>query len=504
MKAIAGAAPPGDVTISPSGGAGALTTNAAGRGTSASNAAGNLQYDNSGAAGSATNRSNLFAGAIGRIRTGGQSTLTGYNEDGPVNALDYAGSDIGAKVNAAIAALGTGGGTVFIPSGTYPYSTAIWLSAGNCNITIAGDSSGATKLQPIFSNGDAIGFVDPSTSGPPNCDGGGVRDIQFVAPVSVPNNLNLIHVSNMTNLTFQNVLGWNYSGMNDALVNLDPGISSSGATSTENVHMINVNDYYSYYGLLENAKNYTTTSLNNETWIASHCDTGGSGACIYFQNFAAYGITQHSLYEFNADIVTSGGSILRTNTNPQFLSNNEYHIRAQYAPSSGIGYCFDGPDLGAWIVLGDVQCTGAITASNNSTPVQYTLVPTATSGGAIASIYNVLTNPNLSVQNVTARSHLASNGSAPTVSGGALAIGSSDTFGEISGVSASATLTFHTAFTGTSVACSLTDDGDPFLWYTSSKSTTAVTFNCETIPSGAACGRGSGHVQYQCEGIGAP
>jgi hypothetical protein len=45
--------------------------------------------------------------------------------NGVLNAFDFPGSDIGGRVNAAITALGTGGGTVFIPSGSYSQTTTI-------------------------------------------------------------------------------------------------------------------------------------------------------------------------------------------------------------------------------------------------------------------------------------------------------------------------------------------------------------------------------------------
>ena len=66
-------------------------------------------------------------------------------------ADQFAGSDIGAKINAAITDLGSNGGIIFVPSGSYSYSTAINADDYRC-ISIVGaggqtaGSSGSTLL----------------------------------------------------------------------------------------------------------------------------------------------------------------------------------------------------------------------------------------------------------------------------------------------------------------------------------------------------------------------
>src|SRR4051812_20093977 len=56
--------------------------------------------------------------------------LIGFKKLYSVQSADqYSGSDIGAKVNAAFSAIGNVG-TVFIPSGTYTFSTTIDLPVG--------------------------------------------------------------------------------------------------------------------------------------------------------------------------------------------------------------------------------------------------------------------------------------------------------------------------------------------------------------------------------------
>jgi hypothetical protein len=93
------------------------------------------------------------------------------------------------------------------------------------------------------------------------------------------------------------------------------------------------------------------------------------------------------------------------------------------------------------------------------------------------------------------------NNNVPTVTGGTLAAGSRDTFGWIENVSASATLTFNHPFAGSQTVCTLTDAGQPLLWYASAQTTTSVTFNCIVPNTGAACTAGQGWVEYHCAGM---
>jgi hypothetical protein len=68
-------------------------------------------------------------------------------------ATEFHGTDIGAQVNAAIGSLGPNGGTVYIPPGTYRFSTTIQLSTvtvgkspSGSNITIIGAGRSSTVL----------------------------------------------------------------------------------------------------------------------------------------------------------------------------------------------------------------------------------------------------------------------------------------------------------------------------------------------------------------------
>jgi hypothetical protein len=78
-----------------------------------------------------------------------------------VNANDFTGADMGAKINAAITALGTTGGMVLVPRGTYSFSTPIVADDTRC-ITIMGvggqtaGAAAATRLIYTATSGTPV------------------------------------------------------------------------------------------------------------------------------------------------------------------------------------------------------------------------------------------------------------------------------------------------------------------------------------------------------------
>src|SRR5882724_1122706 len=73
-----------------------------------------------------------------------------------VSSSGMAGSDIGAKVNAAIAAMPASGGTVHIPAGDYSFATTIKLTRPGQHLTC--DAGAALHYT---GSGDAI-LLDPA------------------------------------------------------------------------------------------------------------------------------------------------------------------------------------------------------------------------------------------------------------------------------------------------------------------------------------------------------
>jgi hypothetical protein len=84
-----------------------------------------------------------------------------------VNALTFPGSDIGQKVNNAIASLGASCGTIFIPAGTYNFTTPINADQTNsCTISGPGGlTAGATATVSLQYSGTATPISARSTYG---------------------------------------------------------------------------------------------------------------------------------------------------------------------------------------------------------------------------------------------------------------------------------------------------------------------------------------------------
>lgn len=113
----------------------------------------------------------------------GNPTFTGIaaaqSFNGVLNASLFSGADIGAKCNAAIATLGSTGGTVFIPTGTYNFSTQIVKPR---NVTLSGAGAQSTILNYTGSVGWAIVVGD--TLGSTLYPGGGISDLALTGPGS--------------------------------------------------------------------------------------------------------------------------------------------------------------------------------------------------------------------------------------------------------------------------------------------------------------------------------
>lgn len=108
------------------------------------------------------------------------STSTIANLEGALYADNFAGADIGAKINAAYAALPANGGVIVVPTGNYSFSTEIVFNVANKNATLqclsAGDS---TRLVWTGSGTSTVMNTAPANSHP---IGWGVNNCTFTGP----------------------------------------------------------------------------------------------------------------------------------------------------------------------------------------------------------------------------------------------------------------------------------------------------------------------------------
>lgn len=106
-----------------------------------------------GACASPSGSGTVGSGTTGQtgVYTGSGTAIAGDNL--PLDVSQFSGSDIGAKINAAYAALPSGGGSLSIPFGSYSFSTPIVLSTSGKFVVIYGN--GAT-LAYTGTTGSAI------------------------------------------------------------------------------------------------------------------------------------------------------------------------------------------------------------------------------------------------------------------------------------------------------------------------------------------------------------
>lgn len=98
----------------------------------------------------------------------GTATSSIKNLGGVLDASQFSGADIGAKINAAYAALPSTGGTVRVPRGNYSFSTEISFETQQKPVILECDPGGATRLTYTGSTGTSTTFnvedsADPST-----------------------------------------------------------------------------------------------------------------------------------------------------------------------------------------------------------------------------------------------------------------------------------------------------------------------------------------------------
>jgi hypothetical protein len=104
----------------------------------------------------------------------------------PVNPLSFPGADIGAKANAAIAAMPAAGGTVHISAGEYSFATTIKLTRPGQHLTC----DAGTTLR-YTGSGDAI-LLDPARGAGLDLDIDGEGGCQLLGTAAAQNGIHLL------------------------------------------------------------------------------------------------------------------------------------------------------------------------------------------------------------------------------------------------------------------------------------------------------------------------
>jgi hypothetical protein len=116
----------------------------------------------------------------------GQTGSAPVERSAPVNPLSFPGTDIGAKANAAIAAMPAAGGTVHISAGDYSFATTIKLTRPGQHLTC----DAGTTLH-YTGNGDAI-LLDPARSAGLDLDIDGEGGCQLLGTAAAQNGIHLL------------------------------------------------------------------------------------------------------------------------------------------------------------------------------------------------------------------------------------------------------------------------------------------------------------------------
>jgi hypothetical protein len=412
----------------------------------------------------------------------GTDQISNVSVNGVMNALAFAGTDIGAKVNAAIAKLGPQGGTVYIPAGTYTFATTI-----QCPLT----SGAAIIIEGASRNVDWYG-------------GSGGTTLFYTGGTDAINQV-------ISNTLYQNVPGCKIRDL--TLSGQYAGVSAKGlhfgGTQYTETNDVGIGMFAAAGIMMENAANIYTERWhfdNTSLWldglgVYAHCDTGcqpsfGHGRMnidvLLIQEIAVAvdggGDMYDGVYSINGNISTGTPPIGPSAGSPAILST-----------TSGGFFSLD-------TIMGATECSGGCTRYYSD----------GSSGTGLSAIFESHLygpwgdNANNAPMQITVPAdgemtvtHLDAGGwqPLPSISAGTFQGGSSDTFGEITNIPATGTtLTFGTPFNNPMIACTLSDDGQGYIWYTSNKTAAHVTFNCITT-SGAACAAGA-YVQYHCAGSG--
>jgi len=134
----------------------------------------------SGAQPAASDLSNGTTGS-GGVVLATTAILDAQSDNGILHAEQFAGVDIGAKINAAYAALSANGGRIKIKAGAYSFSTAIVFGINGKNVILEADGYRASLT--YTGSGTAITFDNQSTSGSGDgfgSWGSGLRDFDLI------------------------------------------------------------------------------------------------------------------------------------------------------------------------------------------------------------------------------------------------------------------------------------------------------------------------------------
>lgn len=292
------------------------------------------------------------------------TTFKTQNLDTTLYADTFAGTDIGAQVNAAYAALPSTGGIIMLPAGVFSFATAISFATNGKRASLRGAPGGATELQ-YTGTGAAITVNN-------SIPGGSFQHVSFEA-----------------------CYGFTLTGNNTSLVSPQVGISIGGSNGGAGVVVNQVNIQTFGQGYLTGSNTYHTMYMNS---VARNCGSNivvtsatNAGEEIQFFNvFCVDGASNTATNAFDiqgaSSVIITGGSIddaqLRIRASVLSVTLNGVHIENPAQSSYG-AYTYivaDSSTNGALNINGGMFMNDATT--NSPTQFIQTGVPTIMTGAA--------------------------------------------------------------------------------------------------------------------------
>jgi hypothetical protein len=289
------------------------------------------------------------------------SSAEPHTVNGITSAATFPGSDIGAKVNAAIASVGGGTGIegfgkVTIPPGSYTFSTTISLAGypnvlldcEGANLTYAGTTIAVDALQPSGTNAS-----------------GGIQNCNIYSPSRASSNVVAFRMGNAVNYRFQHNSAWNFNASGDV------GLLVENTTYFTEDSLIADNQMRQVTIGFEFLKNCSVASCTNSAeytffrgnhWNSPYNTVSGATGLLISGGIAL----QNSLVELHANVNgPSGGTVVALRTPNDQILRDQIAIQAEPDGITGnSAVCVS--NAGGFFANGTLLCDGM---SNSGKPV---------------------------------------------------------------------------------------------------------------------------------------
>lgn len=250
----------------------------------------------------------------------GDVEIADVTDLGIKNALDYLGTDIGTKVNAAIADLPAAGGEVYIPAGAYSYATGIVINKPIWLVAVGGIGSHLTYT----GSGDGIqvnGVIDiPYRNG-------GIKGIYLEGTSAAANG---IHQTDTIGFSYEDVSIRNFTGATASGI-----LFENNALFNERLNITGLSLYNNTNGMRFLRSGGTESFLYN-IMRNVHIQTTAGQTGLFLDGSGGFVELWNGEYQiFTNQDNTLGGSTFMKVTSGSYFSRNIVNIQGEQSFGSG-------------------------------------------------------------------------------------------------------------------------------------------------------------------------